>query len=120
LFACPDHSFIHLSIGENTMNKKTLSLTLGSALASTLLSAAPAIQAGENPFAMSSINPTQLAAAEDKAKEGKCGEGKCGADKTKAASGDKAAEGKCGADKVKEASCGANKTEGTQAAPTGK
>lgn len=102
------------------MNKKTLSLTLSSALASTLLSAAPVIQAGENPFAMSSINPTQLAAADEKAKEGKCGEGKCGADKAKAAAGDKATEGKCGADKVKEASCGANKTESVKDAPAGK
>ena len=55
------------------MNKKTLSLTLSSALASTLLSAAPAIQAGENPFAMSSINPAQqLAAADDKSAEAGC------------------------------------------------
>ncbi|WP_232322289.1 hypothetical protein [Methylomonas lenta] len=46
------------------MNKKTLSLTLGGALASTLMTAAHGIQAGENPFAMSSINPTQVAAAE--------------------------------------------------------
>lgn len=97
------------------MNKKTISLILTGAIASTLLSATPAIQAGENPFAMSSINPTQLAAADDKAKEGKCG-----ADKAKAASGDKAAEGKCGADKAKEASCGANKTEGAKDTPAGK
>ncbi len=97
------------------MNKKTLSLTLTSALASTLLSAAPTIQAGENPFAMSSVNPAQqLAAAEDKAAEGKCSEGKCGADKAKAASDDKAAEGKCGADKVKEGSCGADKAKGAE------
>ena len=102
------------------MNKKTLSLTLSSALASTLLSSAPVIQAGENPFAMSSTHLIQLAAAEDKAKEGKCGEGKCGAEKAKAASADKAAEGKCGTDKAKEASCGANKTEGAKDAPAGK
>lgn len=55
------------------MNKKTLSLTLGGALASTLLSAAPAIQAGENPFALSSINISQqLAAADDKSAEAGC------------------------------------------------
>lgn len=93
------------------MNKKTLSLTLGSALASTLLSAAPAIQAGENPFAMSSINTSQQMAAADgkaveagcsaKMKEGKCGEGKCGADKMKDMKGK---EGGCGA-KMPEAGC---------------
>jgi uncharacterized low-complexity protein len=104
---------IHQIFGESTMNKKTFSLTLTSALASTLLSAAPAIQAGENPFAMSSINPTQLAAADNKANEGKCGEGKCGADKAKAAAGDKAAEGK-------EGSCGANKTDAAKDGATGK
>jgi uncharacterized low-complexity protein len=101
------------------MNKKTLSLTLSGALASTLLSTAPAIQAGENPFAMSSINPAQqLATADDKSAEGgcsgkvaegKCGEGKCGANKMKGAEGGcsgkmpeagssgKVIEGKCGA-----------------------
>ncbi|MDI1230557.1 MAG: hypothetical protein PSV18_15895 [Methylobacter sp.] len=79
------------------MNKKTLSLTLGSAIATSLLSMAPAIQAGENPFAMSSVNTSQqLAAAEEKMKEGGCSgklkEGKCG-------------EGKCGANKMKEGGC---------------
>lgn len=55
------------------MNKKTLSLTLSSALASTLLNIAPAIQAGENPFALSSIDQAQqLAAADDKSAEGGC------------------------------------------------
>jgi len=80
------------------MNKKTLSLTLGSAIATALLSAAPTIQAGENPFAMSSINTSQqLAAADEKMPEGGCSgmkmkEGKCG-------------EGKCGANKMKEGGC---------------
>ncbi|MGR9087349.1 MAG: hypothetical protein ACU841_09790 [Gammaproteobacteria bacterium] len=79
------------------MNKKTLSLTLTSALASTLITAAPAIQAGENPFAMSGINTAQqLAAADEKSseggcsgkmREGKCGEGKCGANKMKGTEG---------------------------------
>ena len=86
------------------MNKKTLSLTLGSALASSLLSMSPAIQAGENPFGMSTINTSQqLAAADDKMPEGGCSgkmkEGKCG-------------EGKCGANKMKEGGCsGAAKPE---------
>ncbi len=95
------------------MNKKTFSLTLGGALASTLLSVAPNIQAGENPFAMSSINTSQQLAASDpkaaeggcsaKMKEGKCGEGKCGANKKKMKEGAcsaKAAEGKCSASKT--------------------
>ncbi|WP_341326675.1 hypothetical protein [Methylotuvimicrobium sp. KM2] len=96
------------------MNKKTLSLTLSSALASTLLSAAPAIQAGENPFAMSSINPAQQLAAADgksteagcsaKMKEGKCGEGKCGANKMKGA------EGGCSA-KMPEGGCSGKTTK---------
>jgi uncharacterized low-complexity protein len=101
------------------MNKKTLSLTLGTALASTLLGAAPAIQAGENPFAMSSINTgQQLAAADEKMneggcsgkkmKEGKCGEGKCGANKMKSMKG---AEGGCSA-KMPEGGCSAKMPEG--------
>ena len=100
------------------MNKRTLSLTLGSALASSLMGAAPTIQAGENPFAMSSINPSQqLAAAEDKAgeagcsgkvREGKCGEGKCGANKMKDMKG---TEGGCSA-KMPEAGCSGKMPEG--------
>jgi uncharacterized low-complexity protein len=100
------------------MNKKTLSLTLGGALASTLIGTAPAIQAGENPFALSGINTSlQLAAADDKAaeagcsgkmREGKCGEGKCGASKMKDM---KAAEGGCSA-KMPEAGCSGKLTEG--------
>lgn len=104
---------------ENTMNQKTLSLTLGSAIASTLLSTAPVIQANENPFAMSSINTTQQLAAADekmneggcsgKMKEGKCGEGKCGANKMK--------EGGCSGaampeEKMKEGGCSGKMKEG--------
>ena len=108
------------------MNKKTLSLTLGSAMATTLLSAAPAIQAGENPFAMSSINTSQqLAAADDKSaeggcsgkmKEGKCGEGKCGANKMK---GMKGAEGGCSG-KMPEAGCSGKMPEGGCSGKTAK
>ena len=100
------------------MNKKTLTLTLGSAIASTLLSAAPSIQAGENPFAISSINTAQQVAAADskaaeagcsaKMKEGKCGEGKCGANKTKDMKGK---EGACSA-KMPEAGCSGKMPEG--------
>ncbi|MBM4206796.1 MAG: hypothetical protein FJ190_01860 [Gammaproteobacteria bacterium] len=100
------------------MNKKTLSLTLSGALASTLLSMAPAIQAGENPFALSSIDQAQqLAAADDKSaeggcsgkmREGKCGEGKCGANKMKNMKG---AEGGCSA-KMPEGGCSGKMPEG--------
>jgi uncharacterized low-complexity protein len=105
------------------MNKKTLSLTLGSAIATALLSTAPTIQAGENPFAMSSINTSQQLAEADekmneagcsgKMKEGKCGEGKCGANKMKMKEGgcsgaampeEKMKEGGC-SDKMKEGGC---------------
>lgn len=108
------------------MNKKTLSLTFTSALASTLLSAAPAIQAGENPFAMSNINPAQQLAAADgksaeagcstKMKEGKCGEGKCGANKMKDMKG---AEGGCST-KMPEAGCSAKMPEGGCSGKTAK
>lgn len=91
------------------MNKKNLTLALGGAIASGLLSVAPSIQAGENPFAMSSINPVQVAEADKnaeggcsgKAREGKCGEGKCGANKMKDMKG---AEGGCSA-KMPEGGC---------------
>ncbi|MCK9635528.1 MAG: hypothetical protein M0R41_04560 [Methylobacter tundripaludum] len=105
------------------MNKKTLSLTLGGAIASSLLSMSPAIQAGENPFAMANINTSQQLAAADekmneggcsgKLKEGKCGEGKCGGNKNKMKEGgcsgaakpeEKMKEGGCG-DKIKEGGC---------------
>ena len=99
------------------MNKKTLTLTLGGAIASTLMGSAPSIQAGENPFAMSSINTAQQLAAADaklneggcsgsKTQEGKCGQGKCGAamkSKEGGCSGSKTQEGKCGQGK-----CGAS------------
>jgi len=96
------------------MNKKTITLTLGGAIASSLLSMSPAIQAGENPFAISAVSSTsqQLAAADEKLKEG---EAKCGADKTKDKAGEHSAskikEGKCG-----EGKCGADKTKGNTGA----
>jgi len=78
-----------------------------------LLSMSPAIQAGENPFAMSAVSTSQqLAAADEKLKEG---EAKCGADKTKDKAGEHSAskikEGKCG-----EGKCGADKTKGNTGA----
>ena len=100
------------------MNKKTLSLTLGTALASSLLSATPSLQASENPFAMTPINTAQQLAEADnkmneggcsgKMKEGKCGEGKCGANKTKDMKGK---EGGCSA-KMPEGGCSGKMPEG--------
>jgi uncharacterized low-complexity protein len=87
-------------------------------MATALLSAAPTIQAGENPFAMSSIKTSQqLAEAEGKTaeagcsakmKEGKCGEGKYGANKMKEMKG---VEGGCSV-KMPEGGCGAKMPEG--------
>lgn len=74
------------------MNKKSLALTLGGAMA-TVLTTSPLVHAQENPFGMQKITGTQLVAeadakmpeggCSDKMKEGKCGEGKCGANKMK-------------------------------------
>lgn len=104
------------------MNKKHLTLAIGSAMTSGLLATPPSIQAGENPFAMTEIRPaeqlataegnTEQAGANGKVDEGKCGEGKCGAGKKV----DKqASEGACGAkmpvDKMPEAACGAKKPQ---------
>jgi uncharacterized low-complexity protein len=100
------------------MNPKSLSLTLGGAIAASI-TLAPVVNAAENPFAMQALSAsTQVAEAGGKMKDGKCGEGKCGAKKAEAAAG-KVKEGQCGAnkdsaatDKAKEGSCGANKDGG--------
>lgn len=101
------------------MNHKSLSLTLGGAIAASI-TLAPVVNAAENPFAMRALSAsTQVAEAGGKMKDGKCGEGKCGAKKAETAAG-KAKEGQCGAnkgasaDKAKEGSCGANKDSGTK------
>ncbi len=91
------------------MNHKTLSLTLGSAIAASI-TFAPVAQAAENPFAMKAISSSTLVAETgEKMKDGKCGEGKCSgkmksaSQATKAKS--KAKEGNCGANKMKEGGC---------------
>jgi hypothetical protein len=66
------------------MNKKTLALTLGGAIA-TVLTASPMVNAQENPFGLQKISGAQVLAQTDakmpeggcsgKMKEGKCGEG---------------------------------------------
>jgi uncharacterized low-complexity protein len=109
------------------MNKKTLALTLGGAMA-TVLTASPMVHAGENPFGLQKISGVGLvvAAADDKMsegacsaskmKEGKCGEGKCGANKNKMKEGgcsgtampeEKMKEGGCSG-KMKEGGCSGN------------
>ncbi len=99
------------------MKKKSLTLTLGGAIAASLI-AAPVANAAENPFAMKAVDSSmQLAEAGKKTKEGKCGEGKCSAGKMKggkmkqgACSANKAKEGGCSAaGKMKEGACSANK-----------
>jgi len=104
------------------MNKKTLALTLGGAMA-TILTASPMVNAQENPFGLQKISGAQVLAEADakmpeggcsgKLKEGKCGEGKCGANKTKMKEGgcsgaakpeEKMPEGGCSG-KMKEGGC---------------
>jgi uncharacterized low-complexity protein len=103
------------------MNKKTLALTLGGAMA-TVLTASPLVHAQENPFGMQKISGAQVLAEADakmpeggcsgsKMKEGKCGEGKCGANKMKMKEG-----GCSGAampeEKMKEGGCSGKMKEG--------
>lgn len=113
------------------MNKKKINLVISSAFASGLMCSLPALQAGENPFAISEISPAQQIAegAEGMSTpmpEGKCGatkaaepmakdaaEGKCGAKKSEEPmTKDAAVEGKCGSNKaMTEGKCGAKKTK---------
>ena len=105
------------------MNKKTLALTLGGAMA-TALTVSPVAHTQENPFGLQKISGAQVLAEADakmpeggcsgsKMKEGKCGEGKCGTNKMKmkeggcsgaAMPGEKMKEGGC-SDKMKEGGC---------------
>lgn len=106
------------------MNKKSLALTLGGAIA-TVLTASPVVNAQENPFGLQKIASSQLlaeadakmpegACSADKMKEGKCGEGKCGANKTKMKeAGCSAAKAKHKTKhKMKEAGCSGKMPEG--------
>jgi uncharacterized low-complexity protein len=71
------------------VRKKTaLSLTIGTALA-TSVAAAPVANAVDNPFSMDSLKNGYQIVADNKSNEGKCGEGKCGGDAT----GSEAAKG---------------------------
>lgn len=98
------------------MNKKLLSIAIGTTFAASL-SAGTAV-ASENPFGMSELN-SGYQVAMSIMPEGSCGgkgeEGKCGGDKAKdgKCGGDKAKDGKCGGDKAKEAKCGEGKCGGS-------
>lgn len=105
------------------MNNKTMTLTLGGAIA-TVLAAMPAVHAGENPFAMQKVGGAQLLAEADakmgegacsgsKMRDGKCGEGKCGAGKMKMQEGacsGKMQEGGCSG-KMQEGACSGSMKE---------
>ena len=86
-------------------NRKTLAIAAGAALVTSLASTS-AVNAAENPFAMTQLPGGYMVA--DSHMEGKCGEGKCGGAK-------KEGEGKCG-----EGKCGGAKTEGAKTAEEGK
>ena len=86
-------------------NRKSLAIAAGAALVTSLASTS-AVNAAENPFAMSQLPGGYMVA--DSHMEGKCGEGKCGGAK-------KEGEGKCG-----EGKCGGAKTEGAKTAEEGK
>lgn len=82
-------------------NHKTLTLTLGSALAASFAMASLA-SAADNPFTLKVVDGTlRVAEAAKKAKEGKCGEGKCAANKKM--------EGGCSGRKMNEGGCSGNK-----------
>ena len=103
----------------NKTNRKTLAIAAGAALVTSLASTS-AVNAAENPFAMTQLPGGYMVA--DAHMEGKCGEGKCGAKKegegkcgegkcggAKKEGEGKCGEGKCGGDKKdKEGSCGGN------------
>jgi len=93
------------------MNKKIVSLAIGTAFAASLT--AGTANAEANPFGMTDLQNGYQVAMSSKPAEGKCGEGKCGGSKTKKEG--KCGEGKCGGDKSKtEGKCGGDKakTEG--------
>ena len=80
----------------NSNTRKPLAIAAGAALVTSLASAS-AVNAAENPFAMTELPGGYMVA--ESHMEGKCGEGKCGGAK-------KEAEGKCG-----EGKCGGAKKE---------
>ena len=90
------------------MKTNTLAMTLSSAIALSVSSAA--VQAAENPFAFKTLEQGYQVADAEKTKEGKCSAGKCGANMKKAHEGScSAQEGRCSDEKMKEGACHASK-----------
>jgi uncharacterized low-complexity protein len=93
----------------NSNTRKPLAIAAGAALVTSLASAS-AVNAAENPFAITELPGGYMVA--DSHMEGKCGEGKCGGDKKEGEG--KCGEGKCGgaAKSAEEGKCGGAKKEG--------
>jgi len=96
------------------LSMKPLVLAAGAVFVTSLASTT-AVNAAENPFAMSELSSGYMVAD---AAEGKCGEGKCGGEKkaaeegaTKTTEEGKCGEGKCGGEKkaTEEGKCGEGK-----------
>ena len=101
----------------NKSNRKTLALAAGAALVTSLASTS-AVNAAENPFAMTQLPGGYMVA--DSHMEGKCGEGKCGGAKKEGEG--KCGEGKCGgaAKSAEEGKCGEGKCGGAKKEGEGK
>jgi uncharacterized low-complexity protein len=95
----------------NSNTRKSLAIAAGAALVTSLASAS-AVNAAENPFAMTEL-PGGYMVAESHV-EGKCGEGKCGGAKKEGEG--KCGEGKCGgaAKSAEEGKCGEGKCGGAK------
>ena len=100
----------------NKTNRKTLAIAAGAALVTSLASTS-AVNAAENPFAMTQLPGGYMVV--DAHMEGKCGEGKCGAKKEGEG---KCGEGKCGgaAKSAEEGKCGEGKCGGAKKEGEGK
>ncbi len=100
----------------NSNTRKPLAIAAGAALVTSLASAS-AVNAAENPFAMTELTGGYMVA--ESHMEGKCGEGKCGGAKKEGEG--KCGEGKCGGNKAEgEGKCGEGKCGGDKAESEGK
>ena len=101
----------------NSNTRKPLAIAAGAALVTSLASAS-AVNAAENPFAMTQLPGGYMVA--EAHLEGKCGEGKCGGAKKEGEG--KCGEGKCGgaAKSAEEGKCGEGKCGGAKKEGEGK
>ena len=100
-----------------TKTLKPICAAVGAAFAGSM-ALSGAVQAAENPFALSELGSGYMQVA-DGHMEGKCGEGKCGG--AKASSEGKCGEGKCGGGmKSSEGKCGEGKCGGSMKSSEGK